>query len=156
MTSGDFLRKLQKLNKRLKVTCFDNSKFAAGLWLDMDGDYVEICGVDKNEVPRRMVYDEQGHILKAGWERTLKILVQKELIEKKKAESVFQFSFSSHIAKVPRYSDPTMRQIDQIINERKAKRDGVVEKGDKYVEAGDVKFTRQDLLNARDVFAGRK
>lgn len=156
MQSGDFLRKLQKLNPRLKVTCFNESKFAAGLWLDMDGEYVEICGVDKNAVPRRMIYDEFGHVIKAGWERTLRILVQKEIVEKKEAEKVFQFTFSSHIAKVPRYQDPTMRQIDQIINERRAKRDGMIKQGDKYVEAGDVRFTREDLLNARDAFAGRK
>ena len=147
MTSGDFYRKLKKLNKSLKITCFDGNK-PAGLWLDYLGNYIEICGVDKNTVPMRSIFDEQGHIVKGGWLRVLHILVARKLVDKKQAEKVFDFHFGLQPISVPPANDPILRQIDDITARVRAR--------GKYDEDGNLMYKRQDLLYARDVMASKR
>lgn len=95
MLSGTFAQKLRKLNKDVRIFCGDDSNRAAGLFIVLpDGEYQEVCGVDKNQVPEWTVYDEGGRIVKAGWRRTLKVLIGRKLIDRKKAEKLFSADLS--------------------------------------------------------------
>jgi hypothetical protein len=94
MLSGAFERKLKNLNKRIKVYCGDNDRFPAGIFIvSSSGEYMEICAADKNYVPEYVMYDKTGRIMKSGWRRTLKILINKGLIKKEDA----QREFCSHL-----------------------------------------------------------
>lgn len=90
MLPGEFARKLTKLNKRLRVYCGDNDRFAAGIFVvSPTGEYTEICGADKNTVPEYTEYDETGRIRKSGWRRVLRILITKGLVKKQEAQKEF-------------------------------------------------------------------
>lgn len=90
MEPGVFLRKLQSLNRELRIFCGDEDNRPAGLWLHHNGDYIEICGVDKNAVPEHCEYHPvTGRIRKSGWRRVLKILLEKGLVNKREAQKTF-------------------------------------------------------------------
>ncbi len=89
MLPGEFIRKLQKLNRKLKVCCTNDDTKPAGLYyVDKDG-YIPICSVDKNEIPRWTIANEKNKILKSGWQRTIRILVEKKFTTFKAAEKQF-------------------------------------------------------------------
>jgi hypothetical protein len=106
MLSGAFERKLKKLNKRIKVYCGNDDKYAAGIFVvSPSGEYTEICGADKNYVPEYVMYDETGRIRKSGWRRILKVLISKGLVRKEDA----QREFCAHLdGRMP--SRPQVRQ----------------------------------------------
>ncbi len=90
MLAGDFARKLKQLNNRLNIYCLDDDNKPAGLFYVKKGEYIPICSVDKNEIPKHAVANEQNKILKSGWQRTLKILIMRKLVSKHEAERVFE------------------------------------------------------------------
>ena len=90
MLAGDFERKLRKLNRNLRIFCGDDDSRAAGIYQVIRGEYTEICGVDKNELPEHSIREPNGAFIKAGWRRTLKILIKKGLIDRNKAEKLFR------------------------------------------------------------------
>ena len=89
MLAGDFFRKLKKLNKKLKVYCGNDDSKPAGLFMIHNREYTNICSIDKNFVPKYTIVDKKNHILKGGWQRTLKILIAKKLVNKKKVKQLF-------------------------------------------------------------------
>lgn len=90
MLAGDFQRKMRKLNRNLRIWCGDNDKMAAGIFIvSPQGEFEDICGIDKNYVPRYTEYREDGGLRKGGWQRALKILIGKGLIDRRKAEKEF-------------------------------------------------------------------
>lgn len=91
MMPGTFERNLRTLNRKLRVYCGDNDRFSAGIFMvSPSGEYMEICGADKNEVPEFTTYEEAtGRIIKSGWRRVLKILIGKGLVRKTEAEKIF-------------------------------------------------------------------
>lgn len=122
MLSGDFARKLKQLNKNLRISCGDDPKRAACLYYSVynmgvdedETDYVEICGIDKNEVPEWLILDETNHIVKSGWRRVLNILISRKLVDKRKAENLFRTSFDKAV-RIPinRDTDPILTAIRQ-------------------------------------------
>jgi len=67
MLSGEFERKLKKLNKNLRIYCGNDDSRAAGIFIvSPSGEYTEICGADKNYVPQYVHYDDTGRIKKSG------------------------------------------------------------------------------------------
>lgn len=105
MLPGLFIRKLQKLNPRLKVWVQDDSRQAAGLYHVQNGEYEPVCGIDKNCVPEHIIYKEDGSILKSGWRRVLKILINEGLIDRFHAQKVF----GTHLY----YKSPHKSQLSQ-------------------------------------------
>lgn len=97
MFASDFQSKLRRLNSNLRIFCGDNDNKPASLYFVQNGEEVTICGIDKNEIPRSVIYDRQGHIIKSGWERVLNILVYRRLTTKSKAEQIF----NCHLQKSP-------------------------------------------------------
>ena len=89
MIPGDFARKLQKLNKNLRIYCGNDDTKPATLFHLENGEFTSICSVDKNFVPRYSIADETNKILKSGWQRTLRVLIHKGFTTKKEAENVF-------------------------------------------------------------------
>ena len=104
MLSGEFLRKIKKLNNQLNIFCKDDDTKPAGLFHVVNGEFTEICGVDKNWIPERTIFNSNGTIFKSGWRRTLKILITKRLIDRWEAEKVF----NTHLA----YSSKKVRRPD--------------------------------------------
>lgn len=109
--SGDFERKLRRLNKKLHIFCGENENRPAGVWLyKSNGEYEEICGVDKNYVPEHVEYNENGTIRKGGWRRVLRLLVQRRVIDRKHAERVF----GAHLPYGPaKRKPPTVNAAEQ-------------------------------------------
>jgi len=107
MLSGDFERKLRRLNPNLRIFCGDNDSKAAGIYTVENSEYKAICGIDKNYLPEHKVQDEQGYILKSGFRRVIKILINQGYIDRKKAEKEFSLSFEYRAPKF-KYS-PSLR-----------------------------------------------
>lgn len=113
MEPGTFYRKLRSLNPQLKIWCKDDDSKPAGLYYVKQNEYKEICGVDKGDVPERMIYNLNGTIHKAGWRRTLKILIKKGLVDKRKAEKVFNCSMEARSTPKPTFktAESTLQDI---------------------------------------------
>ena len=90
MLAGDFERKLRKLNRSLRIYCSDYDSRPAGIFHVVNGEYTNICGIDKHYVPERSIRMPWGAHYKGGWRRALNILIKKKLINKKEAEKLFK------------------------------------------------------------------
>lgn len=109
MLSGDFERRLRKLNRKLHIFCGNNPRTPAGIFIEAPWDpegYEEICGIDKNYVPEHTEWNEDGSIRKGGWRRVLRHLIWRRFIDRKYAEKLF----STHLEYSPRV--PRARRID--------------------------------------------
>lgn len=130
MLAGDFARNLRKLNPELRIFCGNDDTKPAGLFFVRKGEYRDICGVDKNIVPEFKVGLWDGTIIKQGWRDVLMLLVTKKMINKFKAERLFQTTLN--------YWSPFTFAID-------AEHDPLVIKRNKMFEAskyGEVIDTR--------------
>lgn len=114
MLAGEFERKLRKLNRNLRVYCSNDDSKAAGLFYNAYGEYIEICGVDKNYVGEQIIWDNMGHIVRSGWRRVLNILISRKLVDKHQAEKVFDTSFSiRQLNSQQQLEDPILKMIRQ-------------------------------------------
>jgi hypothetical protein len=116
MLSGDFERKLHKLNRNLHIFCGDNDARAAGIFVvSPRGEYTEICGIDKSFIPQYVIYSEDGRIFKTGWRRALKILIGKGLINRKTAEKEFCTHLTGRAPTRPQIKqDSLLKKLDDI------------------------------------------
>lgn len=91
MLAGDFAHKIKQLNPRLKIACGDDDSRPASLFfVDRLGEEEAICGIDKNIVPEWPVFNANGSIKKAGWRRTLRILIGRGLVDRFEAQKLFK------------------------------------------------------------------
>lgn len=100
MLSGEFERKLRRLNRRLHIFCGDSSRTPAGVFHEASWEedgYEDICGIDKSFVPEHSEFNENGTMRKGGWRRVLKLLINRRLIERRTAERVF----NTHLEYMP-------------------------------------------------------
>ena len=102
MLSGEFQRKIRQLNKDLRIWCGDKDHLPAGLFRMVRGEWETICGVDKNWVPEHTEFHPDGKIKKSGWRRVLRILIRQGLVERYRAEKVFQTHLPYGLRKVVR------------------------------------------------------
>jgi hypothetical protein len=89
MLASTFQKNLKKLNPSLKIYCGDNKHLPAGIYHIVAGEYEEICGVEKNEVPEYSEYNSFGKMIKGGWRRVLQILIAKKLIDRRRSYAYF-------------------------------------------------------------------
>lgn len=89
MLPGEFYRALKKLNKNLQIYCGDDNSKAAGLWMWYEGEIRELCGVDKGNIKEWPTYSAQGKMLKGGWHRVIKMLVETKLVDRRKSYKYF-------------------------------------------------------------------
>lgn len=89
MLSGELERKLRKLNSKLRIFCGDDDSKAAGVYHTIGGEYQLVCGVDKNWVGEYPIMKADGQLAHSGWRRVLRILLQEGLVDRKRAERVF-------------------------------------------------------------------
>lgn len=115
MLSGQFARNLRKLNPKLRIFCGNDDSKPASIYYVRNGEEETVCGIDKNYVPEWIVWKEDGSIAKGGWRRALKILVQKKLIDKKKAEKLFRTDLSY---KQPKFIPQAKTKLDQSLASR--------------------------------------
>lgn len=116
MLSGEFHRKLRRLNPELRIWCGDNDHRPACLYRVTVEGFTEICGVDKQWVPEHTEFFPDGQIKKAGWRRTLRILIQNRLVNRFSAERVFNTHLPYAVKKVraPKY-EPKHKLIDKYV-----------------------------------------
>lgn len=115
MLASDFAAKLRRLNKNLRIYCGDNDSRLAGLYHVVNGEYKDIIGVDKNYLTEWPVQDEQGRILKGGWRRVVRLLIEQGLVDRRQAERVFgtQIIGTRRPPTVSAYVDPIEKQIQE-------------------------------------------
>lgn len=89
MLAGSFQRKVRQLNPQLHFIASSDVTKPIGLYRITDNNIEHICGVDRNDVPEFAIHDKKGHIIKAGWRRTLMVLLRRKLISRNKAEILF-------------------------------------------------------------------
>lgn len=147
MLSSDFQKNLKKLNKNLRIIPNPNDSFPAGLYLHYMDELVHICGVDSNFVPEMTEADSKGHIVKAGWRRTLNILIGKGLIDKYQAQRVFKTEIKRGFKKITVEQDDAHRALADITKRRMEQRDGAVMDKDGNVVPV---FRRQDFMDWKE------
>lgn len=114
MLSGDFERKLRSLNKNLRIYSGNDDSRPAGIFTVLrNGDYQEICGVDKNYLTEHIIYNDQGYIVRSGWRRPLKILINKGYIDRFKAEKVFQTHLEYSSPRRPKKDKKTLGTLQE-------------------------------------------
>lgn len=94
MHPGDFARNLRILNRNLRIFCGNDDTKPASIYYVKNGEEETVCGIDKNYVPEWIIWNEDGSIAKGGWRRALKILIDKKLINRSKAEKLFRADLS--------------------------------------------------------------
>lgn len=119
MIYGTFKQKLHKLNPRLKIfETHDSARGPWGLYLvnPVGTDLTHICGVSVNN---GFIYELterrwDGYILRQGWRRILKMLIAKNLVDKKKAAYEFSTYFEGNRGRGLHIEiDPLTRAIDE-------------------------------------------
>jgi hypothetical protein len=111
MMASDFQQKLRKLNRKLHIYCGDDVTKPAGIYFVENGEYMDVCGIDKNWVPEYQERYADGRIKKGGWRRALRILIKRRLVDRFHAERVF----STHLEyspndKVKHFEDPIQKR----------------------------------------------
>lgn len=134
-----FYKKLRQLNPRLRIFGDDGAPTRPwGLYVlsPFGGERKHICGISKTG---GMVYELterrwDGYILRQGWRRVLKLLINANVVDKKKAESVFSTSFEGNRGKgLIIEKDPITRAMEE------AQARGSAKTGlEKYVEVDDL------------------
>lgn len=120
MLASDFHLKLKKLNPKLKVFCGDDSQKPASIWYCKDGvEELTVCGIDKNQVPEFIRFDNEGRIVKGGWRRAVQLIINKGLTSRKRAESIFHTHFNVAPQKVP----VIQSKIDRAIADMESRKD---------------------------------
>ena len=136
MLSGDFIRKLKKLNRNLRIWCGNDDSKPAGLYYVDNNEYIPVCSIDKNEIPRYTIANEHNKIIKSGWQRTIRILIHHGLTTRKEAEKVFGPLDSCKVV-IHKESD----EVDRIKELENKKR---------YY--GEIDHNGQPIFNRNDVF----
>jgi hypothetical protein len=81
----DFEKKLKLLNPRLYV--YESSKetghFPGVTYLDPYEGPVTIGAINKNWVPRWSKYDSKGHLIEAGWDRMVRMILTYQTLDGK-------------------------------------------------------------------------
>lgn len=140
MNLGDFKRKIQRLNPKLRIIARDTGK-PAGINLLVEGEYVNICSIDKGEIPKESIRDSAGHYIKGGWRRAIKILIDKRLIDRRKAEQIFGCGM---LAPNPQWSaekDAVWQEIKELKEKRRRQNKG---------------FSRTDILDMASIIRSSK
>jgi hypothetical protein len=99
MITGDFQRKLKKLNPTLEVVMQPGSPNFPGLhYRDENGDFVKICAVAWNGgwINEYSEYDEVGHVTHPGWRRAILSLLKHNIVTKEKVKKYFGQGFFLH------------------------------------------------------------
>ena len=90
MLAGDFQKNLRKLNPKIRIYCGDWDTRPTGIYHIVNGEYTEICGIDKHYIPERSIKAPHGAHIKGGWRRALRILINQGLVDRRKAEKLFR------------------------------------------------------------------
>lgn len=109
MLPGTFYHKLQKLNPYLRI--LSNGIRQSLYIVDGCNAPLHLCGVDRNDIPEFTIYDKKGHIIKAGWRRTVEILIFNKLVKRNLAEKIFSAVFDKRNSLMIIEDDPIDKAI---------------------------------------------
>lgn len=102
MIPGEFIRKLQRCNRNIRIVSHTNLERPTGLYVLNGIELIHKCGIDNHNIPEVGVSDLVGHIIKRGWRTTIDILIGMRIIKRPIAEQVFNTHFGRMYAKKPR------------------------------------------------------
>jgi hypothetical protein len=93
--------KLRRLNSRLRVCQFNDSKHLPGIYyVDEREGIVDVCATDKEWVPALPTFDSRGFLIKSGYRRVVNTLLQLKLTTRDRVREVFPGFFESRYPKV--------------------------------------------------------
>lgn len=139
MYGGEFQRCLKQLNPKLRICCLENSKHAAGIYyIDPMEGYISVCGVDKGYIPVATTVDEVGHILKSGWHRVVRILLNEKLTTIQQVQKVWPNFFLSRIPAAEWSTmNPILNKIGKFVSEEEDKRGAQGMTADQIIEVSE-------------------
>lgn len=89
-----WFEKLKKLNPRLRVCQFENSRHLPGIYyIDGRGEISDICATDCGWVPPYPEFDVSGRLVKSGYRRVIFILLHIKMTTKDKVRKHFGSGF---------------------------------------------------------------
>lgn len=145
MLASDFQRKLRKLNPELHIFCGDNDSRLAGIFHVVGGEYKDLIGIDKNYIPEWPQVDEMGRIVKSGWRRVMRHLIEAGFVDRRRAERVFSTQIIG--TRKPDLS----RQWEDPINKEINK---AYERG--FLKTGKPAMAKDDLMDLANVISKQK
>lgn len=114
MLSGEFERKLRKLNRKLRVFCGDDDGTPAGIHILTPDGWLQVMGCDKNWVGENVEFNENGRMVRSGWRRILRSLIQKRYVDRRTAERVF----NTHLPYAARKIKAPVREVKHDLMDR--------------------------------------
>jgi len=96
MLQVTWYKKLRALNPKLRVCQFEQSNHLPGIYYvdDREG-IVDVCATDIGFVPALPMLDSRGGLVKSGYRRVIRILLELKLTTSAKVRSVFPGYFES-------------------------------------------------------------
>ena len=131
MEASIFQSNLHQLNPKLRIYCGDDNSKPASLYYVVNNEEITLCGVDKNELPKYAIWDNKGHIVKSGWYRVLKLLINRKLINKSKAQNLFNDPLYGLNSMPNIEQDEIWKKIQQAEHKGKWHKDDLAEIGSK-------------------------
>lgn len=111
MHQHSWYQKLKKLNSRLRVCQFENSKHLPSIYyVDERDGIVDICATDVHWVPFLSEYDAQGNVRKVGYRRVVFILLRSKLTTEAKVRSIWPSFFEQRIPRPPKTQTASLHQ----------------------------------------------
>ncbi len=108
---------LKALNPRLKVCSFESSPNLAGIYtIERNGEWTDICGIDKKYVPCYAKFDDGGHMIQSGWRRVCWVMLGAGYTTKAKIQKACPGFFDSRACRADRFvggiqGDPIQNKI---------------------------------------------
>ena len=109
MILGTLERKLKTLNSRIRVYSTASIPIS-GVYIASPNlcELEHIGGVDRDNPQEHVSYNTDGSIRRGGWRRILKVLVERGLVDRYKAERLFQTHLEYKRSHKPRAKDKAL------------------------------------------------
>lgn len=123
VSTSRFMAALKKLNPKLRICSFEGSSRLAGLYvINVQGEWEDICGVDKVRVPAYASFDDGGHVTKSGWRRVFWILEGNGYTTRRQIQKVCPGFFDSRACEADRFTggimgDKIQNKLDKYISD---------------------------------------
>jgi hypothetical protein len=111
MNQHTWLQKLKRLNPKLRVCQFENSKHLPGIYyVDDKEGVVDVCATDICNVPAYPEYDKAGALIKSGYRRVVFVLLHAKLTTKEKVKKLWPSFFEQRMPELSRVQTASLHQ----------------------------------------------
>jgi hypothetical protein len=122
MNQHTWLQKLKKLNSKLRVCQFENSKHLPGIYyVDDKEGIVDVCATDICWIPAYPKYNQTGALIKSGYRRVVFVLLHTKLTTKDKIRKIWPSFFEQRMPEISRVQTASLHQrwSEMMASERK-------------------------------------